>query len=164
MSDGRCTFWITCAMVKVLPEPVTPSSTWSRSRRTSPSVRSRIACGWSPAGRKSETIWNGLPGSGADNWIARSSTTGSEYCGLLDKGSLDIRATLVRTKEKRQHRNAGVRLRLSVVGNGVGSVVVQGGRQHRAGESLQGILGLFRLDIIRRDRRARRRHLGLMRR
>ena len=25
-----------------------------------------------------------LPGSGADNWTARSSTTGSEYCGLLD--------------------------------------------------------------------------------
>jgi hypothetical protein len=27
-----------------------------------------------------------LPGSGADNGTARSSTTGSEYCGLLDTG------------------------------------------------------------------------------
>ena len=71
-------------MVKVLPEPVTPSSTWSRSRRSRPSVSSLIAVGWSPAGRKSDLNSNGLPGSGADNCTARSSTTGSEYCGLLD--------------------------------------------------------------------------------
>ena len=31
MSAGRCRISITLAMVKVLPEPVTPSSTWSRS-------------------------------------------------------------------------------------------------------------------------------------
>ena len=27
-STGRCTSWITLAIVKVLPEPVTPISTW----------------------------------------------------------------------------------------------------------------------------------------
>ncbi|MCK7530630.1 MAG: hypothetical protein MZV63_06085 [Marinilabiliales bacterium] len=37
--------------MKVLPEPVTPSSTWCRSPRSSPRVSSSIACGWSPAGR-----------------------------------------------------------------------------------------------------------------
>ena len=35
-------------MVKVLPEPVTPSRTWVRSERRTPSTRSSIACGWSP--------------------------------------------------------------------------------------------------------------------
>ena len=33
ISAGRCVASITLAMVKVLPEPVTPSSTWSRSLR-----------------------------------------------------------------------------------------------------------------------------------
>jgi hypothetical protein len=37
-------------MVKVLPEPVTPSSTWSRSPRSIPAISSAIASGWSPAG------------------------------------------------------------------------------------------------------------------
>ncbi len=48
-------------MVKVLPEPVTPSSTWSRSPRATPSMSAAIACGWSPAGWNSEWIWNGRP-------------------------------------------------------------------------------------------------------
>src|SRR5262244_1910903 len=47
---------MTCAIVNVLPEPVTPSSTWSRSRRFSPATRSSIACGWSPAGDQPQAI------------------------------------------------------------------------------------------------------------
>jgi hypothetical protein len=45
MSAGRCVSSITFAMVKVLPEPVTPSSTWLRSLRRMPSTNSLIACG-----------------------------------------------------------------------------------------------------------------------
>jgi hypothetical protein len=41
---------MTFAMVNVLPEPVTPSSTWLLSPRASPSFSSRIARGWSPCG------------------------------------------------------------------------------------------------------------------
>jgi hypothetical protein len=51
ISDGRCIASITWAMVKVLPEPVTPSSTWSRSPLRRPAIKSAIAVGWSPAGR-----------------------------------------------------------------------------------------------------------------
>ena len=51
---GFCVFWMTWAIAKVLPEPVTPSSTWSRSPRSTASVSSAIAWGWSPAGTKSE--------------------------------------------------------------------------------------------------------------
>ena len=41
-------------MVKVLPEPVTPSSTCERSLRLAPSTRSLIADGWSPFGCSSD--------------------------------------------------------------------------------------------------------------
>ena len=41
MSAGRCVASITLAMVKVLPEPVTPSSTCVRSLRLTPSTSSR---------------------------------------------------------------------------------------------------------------------------
>ena len=41
-------------MVKVLPEPVTPSSTWSRSCARTPFTSSSIACGWSPSGSNSD--------------------------------------------------------------------------------------------------------------
>src|SRR5262249_18698753 len=44
-----------CAMVKVLPEPVTPSSTWCLSPRSRPSVSSPMARCWSPASSKSDT-------------------------------------------------------------------------------------------------------------
>ncbi len=37
-------------MVKVLPEPVTPSSTWSRSPASAWATSSAMAAGWSPAG------------------------------------------------------------------------------------------------------------------
>ena len=43
-------------MVKVLPEPVTPSSTWVRSWRLMPSTSSLIAVGWSPFGSYSDLI------------------------------------------------------------------------------------------------------------
>ena len=49
-SAGRCKCSITLAMVKVLPEPVTPSSTWLFSPSAAASVSSLIAVGWSPAG------------------------------------------------------------------------------------------------------------------
>ena len=42
---GICTFSMTFAMVKVLPEPVTPSSTCSLSPRFTPSASFSIACG-----------------------------------------------------------------------------------------------------------------------
>src|SRR6185295_19815219 len=44
-----------CAIVKVLPEPVTPSRTWCLSPRSSPVTSSPIARSWSPASEKSET-------------------------------------------------------------------------------------------------------------
>jgi hypothetical protein len=44
---------MTFAIVKVLPEPVTPSSVWNDSPSFTPSTSLAIASGWSPAG------WNG---------------------------------------------------------------------------------------------------------
>ena len=41
---------MTLAIVKVLPEPVTPIKTWSLRPARIPSTRAAIACGWSPAG------------------------------------------------------------------------------------------------------------------
>mgnify|MGYP003694221645 CR=1 FL=1 len=62
-SAGRCVRWITCAMVKVLPEPVTPSSTWLRSIWFTPSTNSVIACGWSPFGSYSALSSRAIPPS-----------------------------------------------------------------------------------------------------
>ena len=39
-----------------------PSSVWNRSPRSTPSASCAMACGWSPAGWKSETTWNGGTG------------------------------------------------------------------------------------------------------
>ena len=47
-SVGFWTFAMTLAMVKVLPEPVTPSSVWYRSPRRMPSLSAATASGWSP--------------------------------------------------------------------------------------------------------------------
>src|SRR5215217_2227326 len=44
-----------CARVIVLPDPVTPSRVWYLSPRRRPSVSSRIALGWSPAGSNGAT-------------------------------------------------------------------------------------------------------------
>lgn len=46
----RCTRCMVLAMVKVLPEPVTPSKTWCLSPFTTPSVSWLMASGWSPLG------------------------------------------------------------------------------------------------------------------
>ncbi len=54
---------ITCAMVNVLPEPVTPSSTWSRSCWPTPATSSVIAAGWSPLGSNSLTSSKRMPPS-----------------------------------------------------------------------------------------------------
>src|SRR6266513_2821241 len=51
-SVGRPKFLMTLATVIVFPDPVTPSSVWKRSPRSSPRVSSAIALGWSPAGEK----------------------------------------------------------------------------------------------------------------
>jgi len=51
---GRPQRAMTLATVKVLPEPVTPSSTWERRPCSSPRVSASIASGWSPAGWNSE--------------------------------------------------------------------------------------------------------------
>src|SRR5215831_7269228 len=56
MSVGRCTFSTRLAMVKVLPLPVMPSRTWWRACAAAASESSSMALGWSPQGRKSETI------------------------------------------------------------------------------------------------------------
>jgi hypothetical protein len=42
-SAGRFTAASTCAMVKVLPDPVTPRRTWCESPRFSPSISSGMA-------------------------------------------------------------------------------------------------------------------------
>jgi hypothetical protein len=47
-SVGRWTFSITLAIVNVLPEPVTPSSTCSSSPNSTPRASASIASGWSP--------------------------------------------------------------------------------------------------------------------
>jgi hypothetical protein len=53
---GRLISWITLAMVKVLPEPVTPRRVWKRSPAWMPALSSAMAVGWSPVGRRSEMI------------------------------------------------------------------------------------------------------------
>jgi hypothetical protein len=51
ITNAGLPYWaITFAMVKVLPEPVTPSSVWLGLPLRSPSTSFSIACGWSPAG------------------------------------------------------------------------------------------------------------------
>ena len=47
------------AMVKVLPLPVTPLSTWWRSPASTPAASASMACCWSPAGSKSATTLKG---------------------------------------------------------------------------------------------------------
>ena len=54
---------MTCAAVKVLPEPVTPSSTWLRSCALTPATSSAMAVGWSPLGSYSDTSLKAMPPS-----------------------------------------------------------------------------------------------------
>src|SRR5215472_2423344 len=53
---------MTLAIVKVLPEPVTPSSVWNASPSWIPSTSPAMASGWSPAGGYGRKSWNGEPG------------------------------------------------------------------------------------------------------
>src|SRR5258708_34328763 len=59
-------------MVNVLPEPVTPSSTWSCSCRAMPSTSAAIACGWSPAGWNSDEMANRRPTSASGRSALRT--------------------------------------------------------------------------------------------
>ena len=59
MMAGRPSRAITLAIVKVLPEPVTPSSVWKASPSRTPSTSLAIASGWSPDGGYG---WNSAKG------------------------------------------------------------------------------------------------------
>jgi hypothetical protein len=77
---GRCTASITFAMVKVLPVPVAPSSTWSRSPALRFSTSSGIAVRWSPIGSYSETHLNRTPPS---DFSGRSGRCGVQVAGTF---------------------------------------------------------------------------------
>ena len=70
---------MTWAIVKVLPEPVTPSSTWSRSCACTPSTSSAMAVGWSPLGSYSDFSLNLMPPSDFSGRAGRCGTQGR--CG-----------------------------------------------------------------------------------
>jgi hypothetical protein len=55
-----CSCSTTFAMVKVLPEPVTPNRVWDARPARIPSTSWAIAWGWSPAGWKDDTTLKGL--------------------------------------------------------------------------------------------------------
>src|SRR5574338_1685384 len=57
-SVGRFTRAMHCAIVNVLPDPVTPRSTCALSPRSSPSTSSSMARAWSPRSSKSDTSLN----------------------------------------------------------------------------------------------------------
>src|ERR1051325_7123986 len=57
-SAGLFTRSMTFAIVKVFPEPVTPSRVWWRFPSLTPRARFSIAPGWPPCGVKPETISN----------------------------------------------------------------------------------------------------------
>jgi hypothetical protein len=79
MIAGRCVASITLAMVKVLPVPVAPSSTWLRSPSSTPSTSSAMAVGWSPAGVNSVCMTKRRPPSS----LARVSTSGRATGALV---------------------------------------------------------------------------------
>src|SRR5579863_5402050 len=62
---------MTWAMVKVLPEPVTPIRTWSTSPLVTLSTSPAIACGWSPAGWNSEWMAKRRPWSASGRAAVR---------------------------------------------------------------------------------------------
>ncbi len=76
MRAGRWVASITWAMVKVLPDPVTPSSTCVRSLRLTPSTSSAIAWGWSPFGAKSDLMTKRWPPSDFSGRGGRCGTQG----------------------------------------------------------------------------------------
>ena len=54
---GRLRSAITLAIVKVLPDPVTPNSVWWAKPFSKPASKRRIASGWSPSGLNVEWTW-----------------------------------------------------------------------------------------------------------
>ena len=62
--------------MNVLPEPVTPSSSWLRSSDLTPATSSLIAFGWSPFGSNGETMRNGTPPSDFSGRGGRCGTNG----------------------------------------------------------------------------------------
>src|SRR5437763_2898385 len=73
-------YWaMTLAIVIVLPEPVTPSSAWKRSFRSSPAISSAIALGWSPAGLKGASSWK----------LARGMEGNVTVSGFVREGGLE---------------------------------------------------------------------------
>src|SRR3990167_6170377 len=74
---GRPSRAITLAMVKVLPEPVTPSRVWNTSPSFTPSTSCRIASGWSPAGGYGRNSSKGEPGNMRDSPSGGASLTPS---------------------------------------------------------------------------------------
>ena len=97
MSAGRCVASITLAMVKVLPEPVTPSSTWSRSCERTPLTNSSIACGWSPSGSNSDTTRNRRPPSDLSGRGGRCGTHGGRLRMLGSPSSSSALSELAET-------------------------------------------------------------------
>src|SRR6188472_758253 len=106
-SAGGFTSANTCAMVNVLPEPVTPSRTWLLSPRRRASVSCAMARGWSPRNSKSDSRLKRSPtaGSGTDIANLRCYRTpsapcrdgrqvagaGADLCGLVFRGrQLDL--------------------------------------------------------------------------
>ena len=150
---------ITCAAVKVLPEPVTPSSTWSRSCLFTPSTSSAMAVGWSPLGSYSDTSLKATPPS---DFSGRGGRCGMN-CGrlpdtsgmagdhrLLGQHLARALGALVRLGQdgvqRRRHVADAARRRPDVAQGGQGR---GGGRQERRlrrlGEALRGrALGLRR--------------------
>ena len=101
MRAGRLVRLITCAMVNVLPEPVTPSSTWSRSYSPTPATSASIAVGWSPLGSYSDTSSKWMPPS---DLSGRSGRCGVQASPFLMLGSP---ATSSAASEVRRRRRAG---------------------------------------------------------
>ena len=84
-------------MVKVLPEPVTPSSTWSRSCERTPLTNSSIACGWSPSGSNSDTTRNRRPPSDLSGRGGRCGTHGGRLRMLGSPSSKSALSELAET-------------------------------------------------------------------
>ncbi len=71
---GRPSRAMTLAMVKVLPEPVTPSRVWNTSPFSTPSTKPSMAVGWSPAGGYGWYSSKGEPGN-LTKWPSRTDST-----------------------------------------------------------------------------------------
>ena len=107
---------MTCAAVKVLPEPVTPSRTWLRSSAATPSTNSLMAVGWSPFGSYSDTSLKATPPS---LFSGRGGRCGMN-CGRLPDTSgwpaiIGCSASTARARSERSCGLARIALRLAVM-------------------------------------------------